>query len=60
MERLEPETALDVVRSFTSRGPALWMVTSASLTAALAMVWLVLRGRRRARRRALAVAEPTR
>jgi hypothetical protein len=56
LERLEPETALDVARSLTSRGPAIWMATSAALVATVAMAWLMLRGRRRARRRARADA----
>lgn len=56
LERLEPETALDVARSLTSRGPAIWMATTAALVTSVAMAWLVLRSRRRARRRGRADA----
>jgi hypothetical protein len=60
IDRLEPETALDVARSLTSRGPTIWLTVSAGLAATVGLVWVVLRGRRRARGRARAAGDATR
>ncbi len=60
VERLEPETTLDVVRSLTSPGPTIWMAVSATLAAAVGLAVVVLRRRRRDRRRARAAGDATR